>query len=225
MCTFRLRRHHLSNFSLVCHFQRRRHGQFTALSLLVLTAIIRCISVRAQMHKVVVLAAQQPMLTKPVQHSLALFVLLSIAVMSLFTLGPYVVPHCLARLTSHSHASTLSFWRLCSPVFSILHLSLLWTSYGKHVCPGHVKTVSWGPLNSHLPLLEGVGDFINLAPAQLEAFDVSRKYRMAINTSQHTQAQRETDPDGWKEKQRNWSLTRDKDLQAASHNKDYATNS
>jgi hypothetical protein len=81
------------------------------------------------------------------------------------------------------------------------------------------ETVFWGPLNSHLPLLEGVGEFINLSPAQLEAFDVSRKYRMAINTSQHTQAQRETDPDGWKEKQRNWSLTRDKDLQAASRNK------
>jgi hypothetical protein len=139
MCTFRLRRHHLSRFSLVCHPQRRRLGLFIAFSSSVLTVIIRYMSVRAQMHKVVVLAAQQPMLTKPILHSLVPSALLLIAVMSLFTSGPYAGPHCLARLTSHSHAFTFSFWRLCSSVFSILHLSLLWTSSGKHVCLGHAK--------------------------------------------------------------------------------------
>jgi hypothetical protein len=58
-------------------------------------------------------------------------------------------------------------------------------------------SVTWGPLCSHLPLSEGVGDELNLTPQQLEAMEkiCKAKIRQSINKCNKARFDREREED------------------------------
>jgi hypothetical protein len=70
-------------------------------------------------------------------------------------------------------------------------------------------SVTWGPLCSHLPLSEGVGDEINLTPQQLEAMEEIRKAKIRQSISKCNRArydrEREEDLEGFLSRARSMS--------------------
>lgn len=59
------------------------------------------------------------------------------------------------------------------------------------------NSISWGPLNSHLPLIEGVGTCLDLTPDQLALMTTLRKTKIQQNSKAHYDRERAQDLDAF----------------------------